>query len=157
MSDTDESSNNSIESSDLEEEETDEIELTNIIPISLPKPKARRTWVGKPRTDKQLEMLAKGRANRQNNIRLQNEAKKIREAEEKKLLEEKIVQKAISIKKKQIKKEKVLDMISDDDTPKEEIIQKITKKKSVIPPARLPQPPPQHKDPTPVASKFVFV
>lgn len=153
MSDTDESSINSIESSDLEEKETAEIELTNIIPISLTKAKAKRTWVGKPRTEKQLEMLAKGRANRQNNIKLQNEAKKIREAEEKKLLEEKIVQKAISIKKKQIKKEKVLDMISDDDTPKEEIIEKITRKKSVIPSTRLQQSLPQPQK----ASAFVFV
>ena len=45
-------------------------------------------------------------------------------------LEQKIVKKAISIKKKQIKKEAVLDDISDDETPMEKIkqIAKHTKK-----------------------------
>ena len=49
-----------------------------------------------------------------------NDAKKLAEYE-KKELEEKVVKKAISIKKKQIKKQAVLDEISDDDTPMEKI------------------------------------
>ena len=46
---------------------------------------------------------------------------------EKVKLEEKIVKKAVAIKKKQIKKQIALDDISDDDTPLEEI-KKIVKK-----------------------------
>ena len=49
-------------------------------------------------------------------------------------LEQKIVKKAISIKKKQIKKEAVLDEISDDETPMEAIKQIAKKKKELIPP-----------------------
>jgi hypothetical protein len=49
-------------------------------------------------------------------------------------LEDKIVKKAISIKKKQIKKEAVLDEISDDETPMEAIKQIAKKKKQLIPP-----------------------
>jgi hypothetical protein len=49
-------------------------------------------------------------------------------------LEQKIVKKAISIKKKQIKKEAVLDEISDDETPMEAIKQIAKKKKQLIPP-----------------------
>ena len=47
--------------------------------------------------------------------------------ERKKQIEEKIVKKAVAIKKKEIKKRAVLDEISDDDTPIEEV-KKIAKK-----------------------------
>jgi hypothetical protein len=59
------------------------------------------------------------------------DAKKLAEYE-KKELEEKVVKKAISIKKKQIKKQSALDDISDDDTPMEKIKQ-IAKPKPVVP------------------------
>lgn len=49
------------------------------------------------------------------------------EAEHKRLMEEKILAKAISIKKKQIKAQKELDVVSDDDTPMEEIIPLVRK------------------------------
>ena len=49
-------------------------------------------------------------------------------------LEQKIVKKAISIKKKQIIKEAALDEISDDETPMEKIKQIAKKKKQLIPP-----------------------
>lgn len=54
-------------------------------------------------------------------------------------LNEKIIKKAISIKKKQIKKEKVLDEVSDDDTPMEEIVKNIKPKikQMTLPPAPL--------------------
>lgn len=52
-----------------------------------------------------------------------------KEEEAKQALEDKIVKKAISIKKKQIKKEVVLDEISDDDDDIEEV-KKIVKKRS---------------------------
>jgi hypothetical protein len=65
------------------------------------------------------------------NSKLRVASKKQQEEEKKKEIEEKIVQKAISIKKKQIKKEEILDEISDDDTPLEKI-KSIIKKKPVI-------------------------
>ena len=59
-------------------------------------------------------------------------------------LEQKVVRKAISIKKKQIKKEAVLEEISDDETPIQKI-KEIAKKKNH--PAPQPEP----------ANKFIFV
>lgn len=72
----------------------------------------------KPRSEKQIEAFKKARENRMSKIEINN-------TEKKRLLEEKILSKALSIKKKQIKKEYVkgydLDSISDDETPIEEI------------------------------------
>ena len=59
-------------------------------------------------------------------------------------LEQKVVRKAISIQKKQIKKEAVLEEISDDETPIQKI-KEIAKKKNH--PAPQPEP----------ANKFIFV
>ena len=76
--------------------------------------------VKKPRTEKQIEAFKKAQENRAKNILLKKEVGK-------KEFEEKILQKAISIKKKQINKQydlTVLDQISDDETPLEEIKQK---------------------------------
>ena len=56
-------------------------------------------------------------------------------------LEDKVVKKAISIKKKQIKKEQILDEISDDETPMEKI-KEIAKKKNH--PAPQPEPKQQY-------------
>lgn len=72
-------------------------------------------------TEKQLEALKKGQATRDANIKKRKEEAQRIADEEKKKLEEKIVKKAISIKKKQIKKQSALDEIEDDETP----IQKI--------------------------------
>jgi len=72
----------------------------------------------KPRTQKQIEAF-KIVCEKRNQKR--NERKIEREEEEQEKLERKIVSKAISIKKKQIKKQAVLDEISDDDTPIEKI------------------------------------
>lgn len=79
--------------------------------IEEPKPLAK-----KPRSEKQIEAFKKAQAKRDENRVKQKE-------ETKKVLEEKILQKAVSIKKKQIKKMKVLEDVSDDDTPMEEIKQ----------------------------------
>lgn len=77
----------------------------------------------------QLDGMKKGREI----LALRNEEKKaqrlLEEAERKRQLEEKVVSKAISIKKKQLKHEIALDDISDDDTPIEEIKQKVVAKK----------------------------
>lgn len=81
----------------------------------------------------QLEGMKKGRdalALRNAEKRAQREAE---EAERKRQLEEKVVSKAISIKKKQLKQEIALDEISDDETPIEEIKQKVVAKKQTAP------------------------
>lgn len=70
--------------------------------------------VKKPRSEKQIEAFKKARENRMSKIEINN-------TEKKRLLEEKILSKALSIKKKQIKKGYYLDSISDDETPIEEI------------------------------------
>lgn len=74
-------------------------------------------------TEKQLEALRKGQQKRDENRERIKEEKKKKEEEEKRILEEKLVKKAIAVKKKQIKKQAVLEEISDDDTP----IQKVKK------------------------------
>jgi hypothetical protein len=72
-------------------------------------------------TEKQLEALKKGQDKRNDN-RVKNKlAREKKEEEERKILEEKLVKKAIAIKKKQIKKQAILDDISDDETPIEKV------------------------------------
>lgn len=68
----------------------------------------------KPRTEKQIEAFKKAQAKRDENRAISKENTK-------KALEEKVIQKAISIKKSQVRKLQVLDQISDDETPIEEI------------------------------------
>ena len=91
-------------------------------------------------TEKQLEGMKKGREILQQKHKEKKEKKLLEEEENKKLLESKIINKAISIKKKQIKKQIALDEISDDDTPIEEIKQKIITKKPVDLPQEKPKP-----------------
>lgn len=98
-------------------------------PITKPKKKL---------TEKQLEVLRKGQQKRDENARMRAELRARQEEDERKLKEEKIVKKAIAIKKKQIKKNAVLDEISDDDTPLEKIKEIAVKEKTVPPP---PEPP----------------
>jgi hypothetical protein len=103
-----------------------------------PKPK-------KVATEKQLEAMRLGREKRDQQIKLRREAEEQEKAIQKKLLEDKIVKKAISIKKKEIKKSTLLDEISDDDTPIEEIKTVMKAKpipKQVAPQAPKVQPPP---------------
>jgi hypothetical protein len=81
----------------------------------------------KPRTEKQLQAFEKAKAIRDANAAKRKEEQRIREEQAKKIAEEKIVKKAIAIKKKEIKKQAVLDEISDDDTPIEKVKQIATK------------------------------
>jgi hypothetical protein len=74
-------------------------------------------------TEKQLDALKKGQQKRNENREQKKALQKQIEDEERKRIEEKLVKKAISIKKKQIKKQAVLDEISDDETPIEKIKQ----------------------------------
>ena len=128
-------------------------------PCELPK-KPKRVL-----NEAQLEGMKKGR----DALALKNAEKKAQreadEAERKRQLEEKVVSKAISIKKKQLKQEIALDEISDDETPIEEIKQKVIAKKqttpakqpvkqfpSAPPPEPIPPPPPVKQKPT-----FIFM
>ena len=86
--------------------------------------------VKKPRSEAQIKAFELARQKRDANRQARIEQKAKEEEEAKKQLEQKIVQKAISIKKKQIKKQTVLDEISDDDTPMEEVQKVITQKRS---------------------------
>ena len=87
-------------------------------------------------TEAQIE---KGRQNLEKGrlIKAENDKKKREEAEriaaeEKKIKEEKLIKKAIAIKKKQIKKQAILDEISDDDTPIQKIKKIVEKQEPVI-------------------------
>lgn len=79
------------------------------------------------KTEKQLEAFSKARERRMMNINSRKQTIQELENKAREELDNKIVKKAISIKKKQIKKNAELDEISDDDTPLEEVM-KIAKK-----------------------------
>ena len=86
--------------------------------------------VKKPRTQKQIDAFKLVIAKREEN-RKQRAEQKMKDAEEAKaLIETKIVKKAISIKKKEIKRQIILDDVSSDDEPIEEIKQKIVKSRA---------------------------
>lgn len=94
----------------------------------------------KPRSEKQILAFQKVLDTRNKN---REDRKLLREKEmekEKEITEAKIMKKAISIKKKQIKKALVLDEISDDDEPIEAIKQKIIKSEKKKAVAQTPVP-----------------
>lgn len=102
--------------------------------ITLQAPKKKRTP-----TPKQLEVLKKARETMLMKAKESQAKKKLEEDaielevkrrvdEYRKGLEERIIKKAVSIKKKQIKKQAVLEEISDDDTPMEKIKELANKK-----------------------------
>ena len=118
------------------------------VPCELPKKEKPKRVLN----EAQLEGMKKGREA----LALKNAEKKAQreaeEAERKRQLEEKVVSKAISIKKKQLKQEIALDEISDDETPIEEIKQKVIAKKQVAPKA---PPPPEPKAQAQAPKAFV--
>ena len=128
-SSTIEESNEPLQASKEEKEE--EIPTALCEPPVKPKRKA---------SEKQLEAMALGRLKRFELIDMRKKQAQIDRENEKKQLEEKIVQKAISIKKKEIKKSLVLDEISDDETPIEESKTAVKAKKQQPPPKTPPQP-----------------
>lgn len=67
-------------------------------------------------TEKQKENFRIAREKRMANIAKNNEAKNLQKQEEKVKIEAKIIKKAVAIKKKQIKKEKVLEMTQSDES-----------------------------------------
>ena len=80
-----------------------------------------KSKVRKPKTEKQMAAFKLISEKRKENIKLRQVEKIKEEEEKKKMVEMKIVKKAISIKKKEIKKQMILDEISDDE---DEVIQK---------------------------------
>jgi len=136
----------------LQASKEDEIPATLCDPPKKPK---------KIATEKQLEAMRLGREKRDEQIKLRRQAEEQEKATQKKLLEDKIVKKAISIKKKEIKKSTLLDEISDDDTPIEEIKTAIKAKpmpKQVATPAPpKAQPPPAPKAIEKQKPTFYFV
>ena len=97
--------------------------------------------VKKERTPAQLKAFEKARETARVNAEIRKAERDLRAEEERKVIEEKVVKKAISVKKKQIKQQAVLDEISDDETDMVEI-QKIVKKlpatRSVVKSKELP-------------------
>jgi hypothetical protein len=107
-----------------------------------PKPK-------KPRTQKQIQAFELARQKRDANRKARAEEKRRQEEQAQMELEDKIVQKAIQIKKREIMKTKVLDEISDEETSIEEV-KKIVK--PVISKYQMKEIPT-----TPAIAKFSFI
>tara|TARA_R110002126_G_scaffold10041_3_gene44949 strand:+ start:2080 stop:2553 length:474 start_codon:yes stop_codon:yes gene_type:complete len=84
------------------------------------------TKAKKPRTEAQMKAFEKARENARLNAEKRKAEREAKALEERKIVEDKLVKKAIALKKKQIKKAAVLDEISDDETPMVEI-EKIVK------------------------------
>ena len=144
---------------DIEEKQNSE-NNTNILALedndlNLPLEASKTVKKKKVLTERQLEVLSNARAklaekNKERLITKRLEQQAIEDEVQRRLneyklgLEDKVVKKAISIKKKQIQKEQILYEISDDETPMEKI-KEIAKKKNH--PAPQPEP----------VNKFIFV
>ena len=98
-----ENENNEVKE-DLEESSSSDDQIENKV---IPKPKRQQT-------EKQKENFRIARQKRMDNIAKNNEAKNIRQQEEKVIIEAKIVKKAVAIKKKQIKQQRIVDMTESD-------------------------------------------
>ena len=101
-----ENENNEVKE-DLEESSSsdEEIEKKEVAP------KAKR-----PQTEKQKENFRIARQKRMDNITRNNEAKNIRQQEEKAIIEQKIIKKGIAIKKKQSKQQRIVEMTHSDES-----------------------------------------
>tara|TARA_R110002020_G_scaffold471763_1_gene699118 strand:+ start:472 stop:978 length:507 start_codon:yes stop_codon:yes gene_type:complete len=75
----------------------------------------------KPRTAKQIEAFEKARQTRERNALARKQSRDEEAIAIRKQVEDKLVKKAIAVKKKQIKQQAILDEISDDETPLEEV------------------------------------
>lgn len=133
----------------------EDTETPNTLCEKPPKPKRQAT-------EAQKEAMARGRETIAKNREAKRQEKEALEQQRKKELESKIVQKAISIKKKEMKASLLLDEISDDETPIEEIKAKIKAKAPA--PVKAVQKQPQQKEapppsprPVPVRPSFIFV
>lgn len=114
----------------------------------------------KPRTAKQVEAFEKARQTRERNALARKQSRDEEAIAIRKQVEDKLVRKAIAVKKKQIKQQAVLDDISDDDTPLEEVEKIATRsvtrtklKREVT--KDFPAPPPPAQEP--VTPKYYFL
>jgi hypothetical protein len=114
-------------------------------PRAEPAVKKERTEAQKEATRRMLEARDAKRAERGSVKAVKEDLKAVRDAEIEKLkaqavkdYQDSLVRKAISIKKKQIKKQVELDEISDDDTPIEEIRQIVKKPQTKVPVKQVP-------------------
>lgn len=113
----------------------------------------------KPRTAKQIEAFEKARLTRERNALARKQMRDEEAIAIRKEVEDKLVKKAIAVKKKQIKQQAVLDEISDDDTPLAEVekiatrsVAKTRLKREVA--KDFPAPPPTEE---PVRPKYYFL
>tara|TARA_R110002167_G_scaffold120911_1_gene298966 strand:- start:26 stop:544 length:519 start_codon:yes stop_codon:yes gene_type:complete len=114
----------------------------------------------KPRTAKQIEAFEKARQTRERNALARKQGRDDEAIIIRKQVEDKLVKKAIAVKKKQIKQQAILDEISDDDTPLEEVekiaTRSVTKTKLKREVAKdFPAPPPPAQEP--VTPKYYFL
>lgn len=108
--------------------ETDDEEEEEEQPKTIPKAK-------KPRTEAQMKAFDKAKETARLNAEKRKAEREAVAQAERKAMEEKLVKKAIALKKKQIKEQAILDEIEDDDTPLPEI-EKIVKAKKVRQPVK---------------------
>lgn len=102
---------------DIEENDEKEEEIVETIQAVKSNSDSRPLGLKKERTQKQIETFEKARITREANIKKKKEeAQRIAE-EEKKIKEEKLIKKAVAVRKKQLKREELLNEISDDETP----------------------------------------
>ena len=79
----------------------------------------------RPRTAKQIEQFKKVVENKMKNASERKKQAEIKADADKLELEDKLVKKAIAVKKKQIKKQKIIDDISSDEEEGDQVIQKM--------------------------------
>jgi hypothetical protein len=96
----------------------------------------------KPRTAKQIEQFELVRRRKMEEARKRKEERDMKDMEYKKELEKKLIDKAIKIKKKQLKQIKVIEQLSDDETPVKPKVNNYVK-----PPQPIPLPPPRPINP----------
>lgn len=105
------------------------------------------------RSEKQIETTKKMIEKRNANILVAKEKKAQEDMIRKKEIEEKIVKKAVAIKKREIKQKAILEEISDDDTPIEEI-KKIASKVQV---KKVAEPISEPEKPKTIFEKYKFI
>jgi len=154
---------------DLEETNTEDVEEeNNNDPIQAVKGDVEEAVVQtkkvvkekKPRTAKQIEAFEKARQTRERNALARRQSRDDEAIAIRKQVEDKLVKKAIAVKKKQIKQQAILDEISDDETPLEEVEKIATRsvtrtklKREVT--KDFPAPPPPAEEP--VTPKYYFL
>lgn len=147
------------------------------LPIQAPKPHLLTPSIGggtpkrkkRTPTPKQLEVLEKAREKMVTNAREKRIKKQLEDDaiekevqrrfnEYKTALEQKVVKKAIAVKKREILKQSALDEIEDEDIPMEKVIETVRKsKKSVVPPTPDGLNKKIEEPPLPPPKKYIFV